>query len=587
MKKSLVLLLVFVMVFSLALTGCGGGDTPATDDNSSAPATDDNSSSDNSGDNSDNTPADDQASDLDPSQNPALTRGNVLTVATTSLDGKFNPVMSDNVYDSWVNSLVFDGLVGNDPNGNPTEEAASSWDISDDKLTYTFHLREGMKFQDDTPVTANDVKFTYYTIADPNYDGPRGSVVADIKGVKAYRDGEADTIEGINVIDDNTIAFTINEPNVQKIWDFGYGIMPEHVYKYDNWDQFKATMNKPVGSGIMKFEEFKVGEYVRLSAYDNYRGGRANIDGVIIKLQPTETSTAALSSGDVDLVNPPASLENYDIMTSTGIADVQEFVGNGYNYIGLNLRDPILSDKRVRQALTYGLNREVFIENQWEGFASVCNAPISPVSWAFPEASQLNDYAYNPEKANELLDEAGWVDSDGDGIRDKDGVKLSLVWTAYNDVDWPLNLIAMAKENWKEIGVELDAELMEFNAVAEKVFDNQDFQMWNMAWSLSIDPDPTGIFDAASDVLGGYNAGGFHNDRAEEIFSQGLKEYDQDKRAALYQEWAELANEELPYIFIAYRNEIWGVNDRVHNMELGPYFDWTYNVPNITLDYVD
>ena len=570
MKKSLVLLLTLVMVMSLALSGCS----------SSTPA-------DNTTTTTDTSTTTEETTALDVNANPAYARGNVLTVSTNSLDGKFNPILSDNVYDSWVTGLVFEGLITNDPQGNPIPAAAASWDVSDDKLTYTFHLVEGMKFHDGEPVTANDVAFTYYSMSDPNYDGPRGYSVADIVGVEAYQNGETDMIDGIQVLDDLTISFTILSPNVQKIWDFSYGIMPEHVYKYEDWETFKANINSPVGSGIMKFEEFKVGEYVRLTTYEDYYQGRANVDGVVIKLQPTETATAALAAGDVDIVNPPANLENYDIMTSTGISTVQEFTGNGYNYVGFNLRNPKLSDKRVRQALAYGLNREVFIENQWEGFASVCNAPISPVSWAYPDPSMLNDYAYDPEKAKALLDEAGWVDTDGDGIRDKDGVKLSLLWTAYNDVDWPLNLIAMAKENWKEIGVELEAELMEFNAVAEKVFDNQDFEMWNMGWSLSIDPDPTGIFDQASSELGGFNAGGYYNERAEEIFKEGILEYDQAKRAELYQEWAIIANDELPYLFNAYRNEIWGVNDRVKNMELGPYADWTMNVKDITLDFVE
>lgn len=574
MKKSLVLLLVFVMVFSFALTGCGSKTEPAPAD-SQTPA-----------DTATDSAAVDTAPALDADQNPALTRGNVLTVATTSLDGKFNSIMSDNVYDSWVTGLVFEPLVSNDAQGNPIPAAATSWDVSEDKLTYTFHLDEGMTFHDGTPVTAEDVAFTYTTIADPNYDGPRGTVVNDMVGVEAYRAGEADSVEGIKVIDPLTISFTITEPNVQKIWDFVYGILPQHVYKYDNWESFKSTMNNPVGSGILKFEEFKVGEYVRMSRFDDYHLDKTKLDGVVIKLQPTETATAAFAAGDIDLVNPPANLESYDIMTSTGLGVVQEFTGNGYNYVGFNLRNPKLSDKRVRQALAYGLNRELFIENQWEGFASVCNTPISPVSWAFPDPSSLNDYAYDPEKAKALLDEAGWVDSDGDGVRDKDGMKLSLVWTAYNDVDWPLNLIALAKEQWKEIGVELEAELMEFNAVAEKVYDNQDFEMYNMGWSLSIDPDPTAIFGSESDVLGGYNAVGFHNDRADEIFALGTQEYDQAKRADLYQEWAIIANEELPYLFNAYRNETWGVNNRIKNMELGPYYDWTYTIKDIELDYV-
>jgi peptide/nickel transport system substrate-binding protein len=557
----------------MGLMGCGNGDITPSDTQTPAATTDSE------------TP-EETTSNLNVDDNAALARGNILTVSTTSLDGQFNPVMTDNLYDTWVVNLVFEGLITNDAKGNPIPAAADNWEISEDKRIYTFHLADGMTFHDGEPVTAQDVAFTYYTMADPNYDGPLGYVVADIVGVDAYHKYESDTIEGIKVIDESTVSFELTSPNVQKIWDFSYGIMPEHVYRYDNWETFKAMVSNPVGSGIMKFDAFKIGDYVQLSTNENYNKGRAAIDGVVIKIQPIETATAALAAGGIDLVNPPASLDNYDMMISTGIADVQEFTGNGYNYIGFNLRSPKLSDKRVRQALAYGLNREVFIEKQWEGFASVCNAPISPVSWAYPDPSLLNDYAYDPAKARALLDEAGWVDTDGDGIREKDGIKLSLVWTAYNDVDWPMNFVAMAKENWKAIGVELEADLMGFNAVTEKVFNQQDFELWNMGWSLAIDPDPTGIFDSASDVLGGYNAGGYVNERAEEIFKEGNMAYDQATRAALYQEWAIIANDELPYLFNAYRNEIWGVNKRVKGMKLGPYYDWTYTVKEITLDYV-
>ncbi|MBS7525502.1 peptide ABC transporter [Fusibacter paucivorans] len=573
MNKSLVLLLALVIVLSMGVMGCGNGDITPSDTQTPAATTDSE------------TPEAPTGS-LNVDDNAALARGNILTVSTTSLNGQFNPVMTDNLYDTWVVNLVFEGLITNDAKGNPIPAAAADWEISEDKRVYTFHLADGMTFHDGEPVTAQDVAFTYYTMADPNYDGPFSYAVADIVGVDAYQKYETDAITGIKVIDESTISFEITSPNVQKIWDFSYGIMPEHVYRYDNWETFKAMVSNPIGSGIMKFDAFKIGDYVQLSANEKYFKGSTAIDGVIIKIQPIETATAALAAGGIDLVNPSASLDNYDMMISTGIANVQEFTGNGYNYIGFNLRSPKLSDKRVRQALAYGLNRKVFIENQWEGFASVCNAPISPVSWAYPDPSLLNDYAYDPAKAQVLLDEAGWIDTDGDGIREKDGIKLSLVWTAYNDVDWPMNFVAMAQENWKTIGVELEADLMGFTAASEKVFNQQDFELWSMGWSLAIDPDPTGVFDKASDVLGGYNAGGYSNARAEEIFKEGNTEYDQATRAELYQEWAIIANDELPYLFNAYRNEIWGVNKRVKGMKLGPYYDWTYTIKDMTLDFV-
>lgn len=568
-KKSLVLLLVLSLVFTMFLVGCqetekeqvpAGTETGTETGNDTEPEAD---------------PAED---------NPAMARGNVLTVGTNSLDGKFNPIISDNVYDAWVVDLVFEGLATNDPAGNIIPAIAKSWDVSEDKLTYTFHLNEGVKFHDGEELTTEDVEFTYYMMASPDYTGPRGDAINDVVGVADYREGKAETIEGIKVIDPYTISFTIESKNVQKIHDFTYGIMAKHYYDLANYEDFIALNQNPMGAGPFMFKRYVVGQYCEVERFDDYWENVPKIDGVIVKLVPTETQTAEVQVGDIDLANPPANLQNAEMMTETGIANIQEFVGNGYNYLGFNLRLDKFKDKRVRQALAYGLNRKEFIQAQWEGFARVCNAPISPVSWAYTD--EINEYAFDPDKARELLAEAGWIDRDNDGwVENEAGEEFEFVWTAYNDVDWPMNLIAVAKENWADIGVKMEGELMEFNAVADLVYDQQDFEMYNMGWSLSIDPDPTGIWDDDSDVLGGFNSIGFHHERANEIFKLGLEEYDQAKRAELYQEWAKIANDELGYIFIAIRSEMWGVNNRVKNLEMGPYYDWVANAKVIELDY--
>lgn len=556
-KKASILLLSLTLASSMFLVGCGknknSGDTNKTSSNASE-------------------------------ANPAKERENVLTFATTSLDGAFNPIMWDNVYDRYVVHLVFSPLVNHDAKGKVVPAVAKSWDISDDKLTYTFHLNEGIKFHDGKELTAEDVEFTYYKLSSSDYTGSRGNLVSDIVGAKEYRDNEnVKTIEGIKVIDKYTISFKVKSPNIKKIWDFECGILPKHYYDVDNWDKFLALNQKPMGSGPMKYSDYAVSQYLQLDSFDDYFKGRAKIDGVIIKLTPVETSISEVAIGNIDLTSPSANQKNIDMMTENGFVGIDEFATNGYNYLGFNLRLKKFQDKKVRQALAYGLNRKAFIESQWEGHATVCNTPLSTVSWAYTD--DLNNYDYNAEKAKQLLKEAGWVDRDNNGwVENEAGEEFTIVWTAYNDVDWPLNLIAVAKENWKQIGVHLDSKLMEFNAVSDLVYKDQDFQVYNMAWTLDIDPDPTKTFGSKSDVQGGWNSVGFHNDRADEIFKLGLQEYDQQKRKALYQEWAKLANEELPYIFVAYRNEIWGVNERVKNLEMGPYAEWTLNITDIELE---
>lgn len=576
MKKSLAFLLVLVMILSFALVGCTDVDEPVNEEEGTeeTEATVEETTED------DDTEVVEEGPD-----NQAKEQGNVLTVATASLKGLFNPILASDVYDMWVASAVFDPLVGYDSTGAVDNNGiATDWEISEDKLTYTFNIEEGILFHDGEELTAEDVEFTYSAIADPDYDGSRGPAVADIVGVDAYREGDAETIEGIEVIDDYTISFTISSPNVSKIRDFGYGIMPKHYYAYETWDEFKSKLREPVGSGIMKFVEYETGQYAEMETFEDYYKGRANIDGVIIRMIPDETQPAAVASGEVDLANPAANIETYETMIDTGIADVQEFLDNSYRYVGFNLRKDKFADKRVRQALAYGIRMDDYIENEWEGFAQAADSPISPISWAAPDQSTLNKYDYNPEKALELFAEAGWEKND-EGKLMKDGEQFVVEWTTYSEAEWPLNLIAVAENNWGELGIEVNANVMEFNAVVTQVFDEQDFDVWNMAWSLAIDPDPYAIFHSDNTDLGAFNAGGFENERADELIEAGRNEYDQEKRAEIYAEWAKLANEELPYMFVSIGTRIWGVNDRVKNMELGPYWTWTDALGTVELDY--
>lgn len=579
-KKSLVLLLVLVTMLSAVLTGCAGNYNNANVEPTNEVVENNTATEEEA--------VEEKQADLEEmaKANPAINRGNILTVGMSSMEGVFNPILVDSKYDMNVVDAVFNGLVKVNENAENVPDLAT-WDVSDDKLTYTFHITEGVKFHNGRELTSADVEFTYYAIADPDYDGSRWTDVADIVGATAYRVGEADAIEGIKVIDDYTISFTIKAKNVSKASDFTSGIMSKDYYAYETFEDIKDLNDAPMGTGPMVFDIFEVGQYVQFTTNENYFEGRPNIDGVIYKVIPDAIAAAAVNAGDVDIAEVSPNLENYDTITESGIAEVQEYLGNTYRYIGFNLRLPKFQDKETRQALFYGLNLAEFIDAQWEGFAAPCLSPISPTSWAYPDASTLTDYSYNPEKAAALLAEAGWEDTDNDGFLDRDGEKFTIEWTSYNDYDWPSNLISVAKENWGALGIEVEGNLMEFAAVLELVYDKQDFEIYNMGWSLSADPDPTQIFGSESDVLGGHNSIGFHHERANEIFALGNKEYDQAKRAELYQEWAKIANEELPYLFISIGIKIEGVNTRVHNLELGTFNEVMMQIMDIELDYID
>lgn len=584
-KKLLVLLLALVMVMSFALTGCNVENNQSTNMsvNETTDPVEENTSSQNV---INSEESEDEADTARLEANPAISRGNVLTVGMSALDGEFNPIFSDSVYDSSVCDLVFNGLVKVNKNAEFVPDLAV-WEISDDRLTYTFTISPGVKFHNGSELTARDVEFTFKAIAHPDYVGSRVSAVSDIVGFSEYKAGETDSIRGIKIIDDYTIAFTIEQPKVNKISDFTFGILSSEYYAFESMRQLEQLNEVPMGTGPMMFKEFKVNEYVRFETFEDYFNGRAKIDGVIYKVVQDAIVAATLNAGDVDIAEVSANLDNYDTMTESGIVKAQEYLGNSYRYIGFNLRLDKFSDKRVRQALWYGLNLREFIDAQWEGFAAPCLGPISPVSWAYPDPTELTTYEYNPEKAKELLAEAGWVDTDGDGILDKDGQPFTIEWTSYNDVTWPASFIEVAKENWGELGIQLEGKFLDFSSVLDLVYEKQDFEMYNMGWSLSVDPDPTDIFGRDADVLGGFNAIGFHHERANEIFKLAKKEYDQAKRAQLYQEWAQIANEEVPYIFVSIGITINGVNERVQNLEIDTFDSFESQILDIELEYLD
>lgn len=515
----------------------------------------------------------------------------ILKFGASSFDGVFNPIMSDNVYDAYISDIVFERLVTNTPEGEYVP-AIAEWELSEDKLTYTFTLKDGIKFSDGTPLTTEDVAFTYMTIAHPDYNGPRAYAVNNFVGYDAYHDGTTDVFEGIKVIDEKTISFTFNDGLAApaNIECFIYGIMPKAYYAFENWEDFLALVDKPLGSGIMVLDSYEPKQFILLKNNTSYwdPANAAKIDGVLVSEVPDESVLSALQTNQIDFAQISASGENLKAAQAMDNIQIANYLGNGYTFMCFNTTRTQLSDAKVRQALMYALDRESFIEVQYgEGLASVGMAPISPASWAFPDVSELNAYKFDMAKAAELMDEAGWK-MEADGFRYKDGQKFSVNWLVYTDSAWPGTLSGMAADTWKQLGVDLTIELMDFNTVAARTMDAEpgakDFDIYTMGFSLSIDPDPTGaLFDDDAFVAGGFNASGYKNAAAMDLVRKGKAEFDTAKRAEIYKEWAKIMNAEIPHVIIAYRSEIWGINNRVEGMSIDTYATWDQSLKNITL----
>lgn len=569
MKKFLAMGLALLMCVAL-LAGCGGGasstgGSTAPADGSEAASTAEGDAGTGSGD-------------------------NILKLGLSSIGGVFNPIMADEVYDMYVNELVFDLLVDNDDTGEYYSTVADL-EISEDHRTYTFTVKDGVVFSDGTPMTSEDIEFTFLTMAHPDYDGPRDDAVMYLEGYDEYRGG-ADTFTGIEVIDEKTIAFTFKEDQVSpaNIAHFNYGVLPKAYYQFENWEDFLAKNDEPMGSGKFVFDSWALNEHVTLSKNESYwdADNAAKIDGIIMMNVPEESLIGSLSTGAIDLGMPSAAQENLDEMEALDNITVNNFTGLGYTYMQFNTTLPKLEDVRVRQALLYALDRKAFIESYYGELASVGLAPFAPSSWAFPDVSDVDAYDYDQAKAAELMDEAGWEMSD-DGYRYKDGEKFSVTWLVYEDSPWPGVLAGMAYDTWKELGVDLIIENTDFVTVSGRANDpppgEKDFEIYTMGFSVDPEPNPEGgLFDADAYTAGGFNASGLRDEDSQALLVQAKAEFDQDKRAEIYKEWAIRQTEIIPTVIIAYRNEIWGINNRVSGLDkMGTFAKWTQVISGVEL----
>lgn len=576
MKRKLVILLTAGLAASMLFVACGGGANNATEGNSNG--------SEAGGTTKDlSKPERIEASNPSAIPDAAKNRTDTLIVGTTDPKGEFVPIYSSTLYDSWVNKLVFDGLISNNEKGEAVPNVAESYEVSEDGKTYTFKLNKGIKFTNGQELTAKDVAFTFTSICDPGYDGPRMDAVSNLVGYEEYNKGDAKSVEGIKVIDDYTISFTNKNVDAAGIWNFEYGIMPESVYKFEkgNFQAVKDKLLEPVGSGAYKFVHFKPGQEVKFEKNPDYWKGEPKIPYIVMKVTNAQTLLQELMAGTVDIDRVGAKPENIDPLKQAGFLNLDLYMQNGYGYIGLNYGSDKVKDPKVRQALLYGLNREGFMQSYYQGYGQVYNSHILPTSWAYnPDVPK---YEYNPEKAKELLDEAGWKDTNGNGVRDKDGVELELQWLTYTGSKYVDALIPIVQQSWEQIGVKVTPELMEFGTMMDKV-NNREYDIFNGAWNLSIDPDPSGIFAISQDVPGGFNNIGWRNEDADKLLKEGKGTTNQEERKKAYAEWQLKFSEDVPYILLGNAQEMFASNARVKGYNPSTYIDWTHDVYKLELD---
>ncbi|UHA75519.1 ABC transporter substrate-binding protein [Paenibacillus sp. 481] len=576
MRKTLLTLLALTLAGSLLLTACGSGDSAS---NNAASPSGANSSTEAT------TPAPKldnsiqfiKAADLSKLPASAKTRNDTVIFSLTDPSGAFTPHFHQTGYDGNVASVIFSPLVTVDNKGIPIPKLAKKWEISPDQLTYTFHLHEGLKFSDGSPLTAEDVAFTLTILHDKSYDGSTDIGLIGVKGGQAYKEGKAKSIEGIKVLNPQTVQITTEKVNATALLELGGYVLSKAYYgkdyKFGNLDYIKDLHSKPVGTGPYRFVKHLPGQEVRFVANEHYYEGKPAIENFIYKTTEGDIFQF-VETGGVDYSGFSAKKENLDKLQQLGFLNVQIHTASSYGFIQFNHNQPHLKDKKVRQALTYGLDRKSIVEGVSQGSATVANIPASPISWAYTE-EKINPYNYDPEKAKALLEEAGWKVG-SDGIREKDGKPLTIRYLTSKSKDTDA-FIAMAKENYTAIGVKFEPEqFADYNSMSSKV-DSGDYDLASFSTPMLTDPhDGVERFSTKE-------AKGYSNPKVDQLIQEGVSTLDIEKRKEVYKKLYQELNEDLPFIFYNYRKLMSAHNGRIEGLEISPFRGIATSLPTLKL----
>lgn len=461
-----------------------------------------------------------------------------------------------------VNEVIYGGLIDLHPTTYaPGPSLAESWEHSDDYSVWTVRLREGVTWHDGQPFTADDVKFTYDLLMNP--DGPS----QDVGYVTTY-------LAATTVVDRYTVEFRAASPTADflplVLTDFR--IAPAHILRDVPLGEMLQhphfTGDDPaavIGTGPFRFQERGDG-FVRLVRYDDYWEGPPILDEIIFRfIEDTTAAETQLQSGELDIFNDldPSALRKFANSDITTVLDP----GGAMRHILFNL-DPeqttLFQDVRVRQALALAIDREAMTLAAEDGVARVGPGIVPPDSTLYNPEGVTTRYDYDPERAAALLDEAGWVVG-ADGVRAKDGDRLAFTLHIPGD-DATRQIMAEAmQEYWRAIGVAITIAPEDGSALDERVYEAGDFEAVLETLSTAMfAPDQFYFLGCASSGADA-NASGYCNPEVDELFKQAITEGDLERRRALYSQIENLVMADLPILPLNFSTEIYGYNNRVHN----------------------
>jgi peptide/nickel transport system substrate-binding protein len=445
---------------------------------------------------------------------------NRLVIGLKSSPTNLDPRVGNDNASGRIQDLCCSGLIKVTPELDYAPDIAASWETPDDK-TIVFKLNPNAKFQNGQAVTAQDVKWTYDTTMGDQL------VTSKKSGYSA--------VASIEAPDAQTIIFHLKEPNGGLFDNLNLGIVPQGT-------DTNVAKTKPVGAGPYKVVEFKTDESVELEAFDQHHGGAPKIKHLTVRIIPDVTTMVLeLRRGTVNFQVNQIPFENVGEFEKSPKHQVIKKPGSVWQYLAFNLKDPILSNVKVRRAIAHGIDREKIVKDLLRGHGVPSDSMFAAGHWA--RANNLPAYPYDPARAKQLLDEAGYKDPDGDGPQPR----FTLSFKTSTDME--ANLRAqMIQQMLQQVGIKIDIQTNEFGKFLEDV-SKGNFQMYSLSRNGIGDPDFFYIIFYSKNVPPeGQNRGYYNNPRVDRLIMEGRSTFDRARRKQIYGEIQRIVQEDLPYI---------------------------------------
>ncbi len=466
------------------------------------------------------------------------------------------PYIASDTSSSGVTALVYNGLLKFDKNLDIEPSLAESWEISEDGLTFTFHLRQGVKWHDGAPFSAEDCLFTYKFVTDPETPTP---YAADLMQV-----------EKAEVLDPYTFRVKYKRPFSRALYAWLGDIVPKHLLEGVKIQE-SALARHPIGTGPYMFVNWKAGSSIELKANPDYFEGRPYLDRYVTKIIPdTATMFLELKAGSIDQMG----LTPIQYSRQTGSKEFQDrfnkyrYLASSYLYLGYNMRNRLFQDKRVRQGLSHAINREEIIDGVLMGFGRPATGGFKPGTWA--HNPKIKPVPFDQDKARRLLAEAGWADSDGDGVLDREGVPFAFTIVTNQGNSQRLKTAIIIQERFKQIGVRVKIRAVEWSALLKEFIDKQNFEATIMGWTLPADPDPFAVWHSSKTEQGGLNFIGYKNEEVDRLILSARETFDREERRKAYFRFQEIIHEEQPYNFLYVPDALPVVASRIHGIDPAP-----------------